>query len=887
MAADENKGYPKPPEILAIEEAYGVELLLGNYDHIILFLDEVFCLYSLSEDGHVNGLSIHGKTVYDITPINILKNLKVLSLFNTAVNDITGLTPNSSLEYLYLANNLIFDFRHLQNMPNISELALGRVHSINIDNLPYLSNLEIFHCWDSGLVDLSFIKKFPNLKKLYVSNNKISNVNELAEYKSLEKVDLAKNCIREIPKDVAVNFNWLDYSIADQLIGEFAFIELQNNPLQFPPTSVIQLGKGTIRNYYKSAEQFGHAPLSEGRIIVIGDGSAGKSSVIDRVLYNGFEEHRNQTHGIKIEHWQLSHPEDGRALNFHIWDFGGQEIQHAVHKFFFTEGCLYILVLDSRKEEEPEYWLQQIESLGGKAPVLVVFNKQDQHPVESADRKFLKEKYPNIVGFYNTSCLNGMGIPDFKAALEKEVVQLKTVDEQFPNNWLDIKKAIETYTSGQQHYLTYETYLEICKQNHLKDEAAQKLLLRYFNTIGAVTWFGEDTYLKFLHVLKPEWITQGVYKILTAEKTARLFGQIRVSDFKELLQPVNTGDYTYDEAHYGYILSMMKKFNLCYTPDDQQLLIPSAFGKMPKVEYSDFKGEGVRTYILQFKEYMPLALIHRFTAQKLGLALDNNYWYTGIVIKDNMSDALAMVHADKDAKRIYVRIKGGDALGVWGQVRRDLAAIAGSYAKIPYEEEVALPKGEENLVKYTDLVSHVQANRQQYFHPGLREEFNVGYLMGLFEPKEGTLEKIEKGEISITAFKTVGEKVPPVVLNILNNNSPTVNTQVNTQINIDIDLQLVHNQASEIKGEATYLLEALGDSNKALAEALQKAIQFADDAKAARNSGEVKEKGWGRKIKNVLETLGSAGEQLKKIQDGGEVAKAIVGGIQKLMEHIF
>ena len=45
----------------------------------------------------------------------------------------------------------------------------------------------------------------------------------------------------------------------------------------------------------------------------------------------------------------------------------------------YKQGCLYVLVLDNRKEEEPEYWLQQIESLGGKAPVLVVFNKQDEN----------------------------------------------------------------------------------------------------------------------------------------------------------------------------------------------------------------------------------------------------------------------------------------------------------------------------------------------------------------------------------------------------------------------------------------------------------------------------------------------------------------------------
>ena len=170
------------------------------------------------------------------------------------------------------------------------------------------------------------------------------------------------------------------------------------------------------------------------------------------------------------------------------------------------------------QREEPENWLQQIESLGGKAPVLVVFKQDENAAGETADRKYLKEKYPNIVGFFNTSCKTGFGIMDFKNSLEEEVIKLRTVSEQFPNNWLAVKKAIEEHVSGTGHYLTYEAYQEICRQNNLITEEARKLLLRYFNTIGTVTWFGEDTYLKFLHVLNPAWITQGVYKILPQKK---------------------------------------------------------------------------------------------------------------------------------------------------------------------------------------------------------------------------------------------------------------------------------------------------------------------------------------------------------------------------------
>ncbi len=86
----------------------------------------------------------------------------------------------------------------------------------------------------------------------------------------------------------------------------------------------------------------------------------------------------------------------------------------------------------------------------------------------------------------------------------------------------------------------------------------KKLLLRYFTTIGSVTWFG-DTYLNYLHVLSPAWITQGVYKIITSDMTIERAGMINIADFKQLLKPLNESDYQYDQAHYGYILSMMKK----------------------------------------------------------------------------------------------------------------------------------------------------------------------------------------------------------------------------------------------------------------------------------------------------------------------------------------
>ena len=872
----------KPIEIVNLEKFYNITLANKKFEANY---------YTLNSSGEVDEISINQLSTEDLTPIREIKSLRTINLTRNSIEDISTLLPHPNLQQIFLGGNKIQDISPISGAANLIMLIIWGNPVKDFTPISQLKKLQALYCQETGLKDLTFIKELKNLSILNAGRNNIEDISIIKYLKSLKRVDLDNNLIRVVPKDIAEEFRWLKQepnsrTLRSESDNKLKYFNLSNNPLQFPPLPVIELGEENTRNYYEAIDTYGGEALSEGRIIVVGDGSAGKSSLIERILHGTFQEGKTQTNGIRIENWKLQHVSNKRSLIFHLWDFGGQEIQHSVHKFFFTEGCLYVLVLDNRKEEDPEYWLQQIESLGGSAPVTVVFNKQDDNTAEVADRKFLKEKYPNIVGFYNTSCKTGVGIKKLKKDLEKEVVQLRTVDEQFPNNWFKIKREIENCTRGQ-HYINYSKYEEICKLNHVENEKVQKLLLNYFTTIGSITWFG-DTYLNFLHVLSPAWITQGVYKIITSKYTATKAGKIVIHDFPDLLAPVEENDYIYEEQHYGYILSMMKKFDLCYTPDDINLLIPSAFHKIPKIEYKDFKGETVRTYILQFRDYMPLAIIHRFTAKQLQNAYDNNYWYSGIVLKDNKSSSLAMVQADKEAKRIYIRIKGEAQLGMWEYIRRELSEIAASYAKIPYEELIALDENAESTVSYSDLISYLKASKPIYFHPKLQKDFNVGFLIGLFESKEITIEKFANSDTVLPELrvkKTRRSKPPSsVIINILNNSSPTVTANVTTDININI--QLVSKFSSEIKAEANYLLDTINPELNGLIDALKKVIQFADDAKKSQNSTEIKEKGWGRKLKNVLEVIGNSAKQIKNIKDGGASLKAMIQGISNLAAQL-
>lgn len=850
---------PKPKEILEIEAAYEIELDEGKYSlnekneiiHLSLNDFKIDSLQPLSNLQFLESLYINGCGVLDLSPLKKLQFLNDLFADNNQIRDLEGIAHIKKWDFLSLSNNKISHIRELAGT-EVRSFYLDRNY-IDDSQIEYICKID-----SSGIFDLSD-NHFTNLPKEFILRFD-SIISEKYEY------ELGGQVESTIRKRLAI----------------------YNNPLVSPPMSVLDAGSKALMAYFDNKEKFGAKPLNEGRIILVGDGSAGKSSLAKRIIKNDFNDEEAQTNGINIGKYYLK--KDNRDLTFNIWDFGGQEVQHAVHKFFFTTGCLYILVLDNRKEEEPEYWLQQIESLGGAAPVLVVFNKSDENLTERSNRKLLKEKYSNIVAFHNISCKTAYGIKDFIEQLNEQAAKLSTVNDEFPGNWFNIKKDIEQYTSNTSHYLVYNAYLQICKKHHVEDEHTQRLLLEYFSFIGAVTWFG-DTYLNLMHVLNPAWITQGVYKIITGIKTEKLNGQIKVSDFKELLQPIQTTDYTYDTAHYGYILGLMKKFELCYTDNDNDLLIPSRFGKEPKIEYSEFKGERVRTYILQFTDYLPVAVVHQFIARNIGSAYDKNYWYEGIVLQDDMDGAtLAMVQYDKEAKRIYIRIKGESKLGLWEKIRRDLKGICEKYARIVYSELVAVNHDDDNnVVEYIDLVNHLKAGRAKYFHPKLIREFEVATLIGQFETKEQTMQKFTNKEFfDHSEYREDSDKyninvIIPVQNILENKNINTISNKVS--VDVQIDLHIVQPQVDILREEANYLLREVANDNKELSQALVKVVEFADKALTVSSKEAIKEQGWKRTIGSVINTISKSSEFLKTVADGGEAAGKIMTALQQLAHY--
>ncbi|MCI5136776.1 MAG: hypothetical protein D3920_17315, partial [Candidatus Electrothrix sp. AW2] len=258
---------------------------------------------------------------------------------------------------------------------------------------------------------------------------------------------------------------------------------------------------------------------------------------------------------------------------------------HATHQFFLSKRSLYVLVLDSRKDERTEYWLRHVETFGGDSPVLVVLNKIDNNASFDVNRPFLLEKYPGIRDFFRISCKTGKGVSAFKTALQEELAAVEMIGTVWPGTWFAVKRKLEEM---DKPYISVEEYRGYCAAAGITGKESREILADFLHDLGVAVHFRELD-LKSMHVLDPVWVTEAVYKIITAEEMADSKGILHLNALEEILkeQPVPLTErtlswigrparkrYCCPQETHPFIMRLMQKFELCYPVGKEAVLIP-------------------------------------------------------------------------------------------------------------------------------------------------------------------------------------------------------------------------------------------------------------------------------------------------------------------------
>jgi small GTP-binding protein len=422
--------------------------------------------------------------------------------------------------------------------------------------------------------------------------------------------------------------------------------------------------------------------LLEAKLVVAGQGSVGKTSLVKCLTDGTFNPAENKTEGIEIKQFDIVNSSN-ETIRLNIWNFGGQEIMHATHQFFLTKRSLYLLVLDSRltqEENRVEYWLKIIESYSGDSPILIAGNKIDQHPLD-IDRTGLQKKYPSIVGFFETSAATGAGIELLKAAIVDQVSKLPHVRDLYPESWLTIKSKLEKM-GRESNFITHDNYLELCAKNEVTDELSQKTLIGFLHDLGVVLHFQDDPRLEALGVLNPQWITNGVYKIINSHVLFRNKGVLTLSMLDEILDMPE-----YPRGKRLFIVDMMMKFELCYELESgKSFLVPDL---LPKDE--PYIGDWAGTLYFQYAyDVLPSSIITRFIVRMNSYIFKDTVWRSGVVLILGKSQSL--VRSDFEDRTIVISIKGDNTQDALAAIRNQFEEIHYSIKGLKVVSKIPLPE---------------------------------------------------------------------------------------------------------------------------------------------------------------------------------------------------
>ena len=154
------------------------------------------------------------------------------------------------------------------------------------------------------------------------------------------------------------------------------------------------------------------------QLLIIGDSSVGKTSIISRYANGTFKEEYLATVGL--DYYTKDEIIDNKTIQIKLWDTAGQERFKALTQNYFrnAEGVLLVYDVTSTESfDNLKYWIKSIkdnmEQKNMHIPLIIIGNKIDMEDAREINRenaeKFAGE---NSYKYFETSAKTGAGVDD-------------------------------------------------------------------------------------------------------------------------------------------------------------------------------------------------------------------------------------------------------------------------------------------------------------------------------------------------------------------------------------------------------------------------------------------------------------------------------------------
>ncbi len=586
--------------------------------------------------------------------ISQLINLQSLDLSINQIRFIPeSIAQLTNLKVLRLsANQIIAIPRIIAKLVNLQTICLSFNHISTIpESIGELINLKTLELWSNRIkVIPESIGKLLNLKILLLSANKLSVIPESIAYLvNLEGLSLSENQITVLPKSITA-------------LIKLKVLDIKENPISIPSEVLdSEMAKLILDYYFTTRDPNQTQILYEAKLLLVGEGRAGKTSLANKLLNPNYElkptTEDTSTEGIDIIDWEFIGT-NGKPYKIHIWDFGGQEIYHQTHQFFLTERACYLLVADDRKENTDHYfWLQSIQLLSKNSPVHLIQNEKGDRGC-TLNLKQLRGEFANLRDTHRTNLADNRGLPELQTALQREIEALIPHGIPFPNKWLAVRYTLE---NDSRNYIDYAEYETICRRHEISDRAEMHNLSRFLHDLGIVLHFQTDPILRQRLILKPNWGTIAIYKILDNPTVKANLGQFSDSDLETIW-----ADSQYADMHHE-LLQLMKEFKVCYEVPNHgprrkgQYIAPHLLSPDTPA-YSPLPTANSLILRYRYTNFMPKGILTRFIVE-MHRDIENGsdpantaVWKTGVILTNGAARAEIIEYYNQ--REIHIRVSG-------------------------------------------------------------------------------------------------------------------------------------------------------------------------------------------------------------------------------------
>jgi internalin A len=630
--------------------------------------------------------------------IGKLTNLQTLDLGSNQLSSLPAeIVQLTNLQYLYLYNNPLSSLpAEIVQLTNLQSLYL---YNNQLSSLPaeivQLTNLQTLYLFSNQLSSLpAEIAQLTNLQSLDLSDNQLSSLPpEIAQLTNLQSLDLSDNQLSSLPPEIGQLTNLQSLTLrSNQLsslpreirqLSKLKKLDICRNPLPIPPeilgSKKLYEDPGDVNEildfYFRVQDPTETEPFYEAKFLIVGEGGAGKTSLAKKIKDETYklQQDEESTEGIEVIQWHFALP-NGKDFRVNIWDFGGQEIYHQTHQFFLSKRSLYALVADTRKENTDFYWwLKVVELLSDKSPVFIIKNEKQDRQCE-VDGGQLRGEFNNLEKILATNLDTNRGLAEIKKAIQLYISNLDHVGTPLPKLWVRVRAALE---NDSRNYISVQEYFTLCRINNLTDRKDMLRLSSYLHDLGVCLHFQDDSTLKHYVILKPQWGTTAVYKVLDSQTVKQKLGCFTKENLKDIWQDDEYADMQ-DE-----LLQLMMRFKLCYEiPGRRDIYIAP---QLLSIEKADYTWSDRNNLILRYTyTFMPKGILTRFIVETHPWIEEQEIvWKNGVVL--NKDQTRAEIIENYNQREIKIRVAGNRKKELMAVITHELEKIHNSYERLQYQ----------------------------------------------------------------------------------------------------------------------------------------------------------------------------------------------------------